>query len=206
MSILILSTLLAVAAPTGNEWQDNQNLSLGKEPTRAAFSSFETEEAALGVLPEASVRTVSLDSDTAWKFNWAKDPSSRPVDFYKPSYDVSKWPSIAVPCSWQAMGAGNGGKGWGTALYTNVPYPFQKDAPGGSKVMLDPPKHFTNYAARNPVGSYRRDFDLPKDWLAKGDVFLKFDGVDSFFYRFLKPRLHQRGRYGEQGMGVQCGS
>ena len=182
MSILILSTLLAVAAPTGNEWQDNQNLSLGKEPTRAAFSSFETEEAALGVLPEASVRTVSLDSDTAWKFNWAKDPSSRPVDFYKPSYDVSKWPSIAVPCSWQAMGAGNGGKGWGTALYTNVPYPFQKDAPGGSKVMLDPPKHFTNYAARNPVGSYRRDFDLPKDWLAKGDVFLKFDGVDSFFY------------------------
>ena len=180
--IMILSTLLAVALPTGGEWQDNQNLAWGKEPTRAAFSSFETEEAALGVLPEDSVRTVSLDSDTAWKFNWSKDPSSRPVDFYKPSYDVSAWPVITVPCSWQAMGAGNGGKGWGTALYTNVPYPFQKDEPGGSRVMLDPPKHFTNFAERNPVGSYRRDFDLPKDWLAKGDVFLKFDGVDSFFY------------------------
>ncbi len=180
MNYLFLTALLAVL-PSGTEWQDNQALSFGKEPTRAAFSSFETEESALKILPEHSERTVSLDSDTAWRFNWAKDPASRPVDFYKTSYDVSAWPVIKVPCSWQAMGA-NGQAGWGTALYTNVPYPFRKDVPGGSQVMLEPPKHFTNYAARNPVGSYRRDFTLPEGWLAQGDVFLKFDGVDSFFY------------------------
>ncbi len=180
MTAHLLAILLA-AAPNGTEWQDNQNLSFGKEPTRAAFSSFESEASALKILPEFSERTVSLDSDTAWRFNWAKDPASRPADFYKMGFDVSAWPVIKVPCSWQAMGA-DGKRGWGTALYTNVPYPFQKDVPGGSRVTLEPPKHFTCYEARNPVGSYRRDFDLPKGWLERGGVYLKFDGVDSFFY------------------------
>lgn len=179
MNGLLLSLLFA-ALPTGNEWQNNQLLSQGKEPTRAAFSSFTTEKQALKILPEYSDRTISLDSATAWKFNWAKDPSVRPVGFYAPDYDVSKWETIRVPSSWQAMGA-NGKGGWGTALYTNVPYPFQKDVPGGSQVMLDPPKHFTNFDARNPVGSYRRDFEVPVDW-SGSDIFLKFDGVDSFFY------------------------
>lgn len=172
--------MVLAAVPSGTEWQDNQNLSFGKEPTRAAFSSFESETSALKILPEFSERTVSLDSDTAWKFNWAKDPDSRPKDFFRTTFDVSKWPTIKVPCSWQAMGA-NGKGGWGTALYTNIRYPFARDTPGGSKVMGEPPKHFTNYEARNPVGSYRRDFEVSEEWL-KGDVFLKFDGVDSFFY------------------------
>jgi len=176
-----LCAILLAVLPSGNEWQDNQLLSFGKEPSRAAFSSFVTEESALRILPEFSERTLSLDSDTEWKFCWSKDPSARPVDFYKVAFDVSSWATIKVPCSWQAMGA-DGKGGWGTALYTNVPYPFKKDAPGGSQVMLEPPKHFTNYAARNPVGSYRRDFELPDCWQETGDVFLKFDGVDAFFY------------------------
>ena len=132
------------------------------------------------MLPEFSDRQVSLDSDTAWRFNWAKNPDERPKDFWQPVYDVSSWPVIKVPCSWQAMGA-NGKGGWGTALYTNIRYPFQRDRPGGSRVMLEPPKDFTSHEARNPVGSYRRDFDLPAGW-EKDRVFLKFDGVDSFFY------------------------
>ncbi len=181
MNIALLLAAFLPAAPTGTEWQDNQNLSLGKEPMRAAFSSFETEESALKILPEFSERTRSLDSETAWKFNWSKDPASRPVDFFKPSYDVSSWPSIKVPCSWQALGA-NGQGGWGTALYTNVRYPFQKDVPGGSEVMKTPPKNYTAFAARNPVGSYRRDVEISRDWIEAGDIFLKFDGVDSFYY------------------------
>ena len=170
------------AAPSGTEWQDNQNLSFGREPVRAAFASFDSVREALKILPEHSPRQVSLDSDKAWKFHWAADPSERPADFYLPEFDVSGWETIKVPCSWQAYGA-NGKGGWGTALYTNIQYPFARDVPGGSKVMGTPPKHFTNYAARNPVGSYRRDFKVAKGWLKDGmDVFLKFDGVDSFFY------------------------
>ena len=170
------------AGPTGTEWQDNQALSYGREPVRAAFASFDTVKQALKILPEHSPRQVSLDSDKAWKFHWAPNPSQRPIDFYKPDFDVSDWETIKVPCSWQAFGA-NGRGGWGTALYTNIRYPFAPDEPGGSKVMGTPPKDFTNYLARNPVGSYRRTFKVDGDWLAEGrEVFLKFDGVDSFFY------------------------
>ena len=178
---VMISTLTTIgSAPRGDEWQDNQALSFGREAVRASFSSFSTLEGALKILPRCSDRQVCLDSDSDWRFNWAKDPDSRPKDFYKPEYDVSEWPVIKVPCSWQAMGA-NGKGGWGTPLYTNIRYPFAMDKPGGSCVMGEPPKEYTNYSARNPIGSYRRDFDLPEGW-EKDDVFLKFDGVDSFFY------------------------
>ena len=184
-NILFCATLGAMSAfavmqPTGNEWQDNQLLSYGKEPTRASFVSFSKLEDALKILPEYSDRVISLDSDKEWHFHWAKDPDLRPKDFWRPGFDFSSWPTIKVPCSWQAMGASEYGA-WGTALYTNQRYPFAIDRPGGSRVMLDPPTNFTNYAERNPVGSYIREFTLPSGW-KKDRTFLKFDGVDSFFY------------------------
>ena len=165
------------AQPTGTEWKEPENLSFGREERRAAFSSFDTLENALKILPEFSERTISLDSETAWKFKWSPDPASRPAGFEKPGYDVSGWETIKVPCSWQAYGA-NGKGGWGTALYVNQTYPFKRDQPD---VMGEPPKDWTSYAARNPVGSYRRDFDVPEKWNGQ-EIFLKFDAVDSFFY------------------------
>ena len=186
----ILFTMIAAAGvltaiagmPDGSEWQNNQALGAGKEPYRAAFSSFDSIKESLGILPEYSPRTISLDSEKDWKFNWAKNPDERPIGFWKEDYDTSDWPSIRVPCSWQAYGA-NGKGGWGTALYTNITYPFAKDVPGGSRVMLEPPKDYTSYEARNPVGSYKREFTVKGTWLdEESDVYLKFDGVDSFFY------------------------
>lgn len=177
-TVLVATSLFA--EPTGFEWENNQLLSEGKEPTRAAFSSFESIESALNILPEYSENQISLDSDSEWKFKWVKHPAERPAGFWKVNYDVSDWETIKVPSSWEAYGS-NGKGGWGTANYTNVRYPFRQDYPGGSRVMLDPPTNYTSYVERNPVGSYRRDFNLPKGW-EKSDVFLKFDGVDSFFY------------------------
>ena len=116
-------TAAFAAMPTGGEWKEPENLSFGREERRAAFSSFDTLESALKILPEFSERTISLDSETAWKFKWSPDPVSRPVGFEKPDYDVSGWETIKVPCSWQAYGA-NGKGGWGTALYVNQTYPF----------------------------------------------------------------------------------
>ena len=68
--------------------------------------------------------------------------------------------------------------GWAHACYVNQTYPFKRDQPD---VMGEPPKDWTSYAARNPVGSYRRDFDVPEKWNGQ-EIFLKFDAVDSFFY------------------------
>jgi len=177
MSVVSLCLAVAAAAPTGNEWKEPENLSFGREERRAAFSSFDTLESALKILPEFSERTISLDSDTAWKFKWSPDPASRPVGFEKPGYDVSAWDTIKVPCSWQAYGA-NGKGGWGTPIYTNQTYPFKRDQPD---VMGEPSKDWTAYSARNPIGSYRRDFDVPEKWNGQ-EIFLKFDAVDSFFY------------------------
>ena len=173
-------------APTGREWEQEQNLSYNKEPARAWAFSFTDEASAKQVLPWFSKRWKSLDSDTAWKFKWSKDPASRPVGFQDPAYDVSGWETIVVPASWQALGADpKREKGWGTAVYANQPYLFKRDWP---RVMGEPPdKRFTSYEARNPVGSYRRDFEVPAEWAGQ-EVYLQFDGVDSFFYLWVNGR------------------
>ena len=79
------------AQPTGTEWKEPENLSFGREERRAAFSSFDTLESALKILPEFSERTISLDSETAWKFKWSPDPASRPVGFEKSLLLAGVW-------------------------------------------------------------------------------------------------------------------
>ena len=80
-------------------------------------------------------------------------PPSVPSDFYKPDFQVSAWKDIEVPSNWEM-------KGYGTPIYSNVPYPFKRDAP---HVMGEPDdKTWTAYNERNPVGSYRRTFDIPQ--------------------------------------------
>lgn len=159
-------------APTGLEWEQEQNLSLNKESARATFMSFSDLNSALKILPENSQWWRSLDGQ--WKFNWAPDPSKRPVDFYKPGFDVSAWNEILVPSSWQTQG-------YGVPLYCNQPYPFRREWP---HVMLEPPKDYTAYTQRNPVGSYRRDFSMPQNWDGR-EVYIQFDGIDSFFYLWI---------------------
>ncbi len=76
-----------------------------------------------------------------------------------------------MPSNWQL-------KGYGTPYYRNIGYTFQNDWP---RVMSEPPRDYTAYEERNPVGSYRRNFDVPASWNGR-KVFLSFDGVDSAFY------------------------
>lgn len=183
LAVMASSALLAeaepTAQPTGLEWQQEQNLSLNKEPARATFMTFSDLDSALKILPENSKWWKSLDG--TWKFNWVKDPSHRPVDFYKPGYDVSKWADVRVPCSWQAEGITKEGKRFGTPIYSNQRYPFARNWPS---VMDEPPKNYTNYNERNPVGSYRTTFTVPKDWDGR-EIYINFDGVDSFFYLWI---------------------
>ena len=87
-----------------------------------------------------------------WKFNWVKSPDLRPVDFYKPDFDVSAWKEIPVPSNWEMQG-------YGTPIYTNITYPVKRDYP---RVTDTPDDHsWTAYDQRDPVGSYRREFTVP---------------------------------------------
>jgi beta-galactosidase len=107
----------------------------------------------------------------SWKFNWVPRPEQRPADFYKPDYDVRSWKEIPVPSNWEIQG-------YGTPFYRNNGYTFQKDWP---RVMTEPPRNYTAYVERDPVGSYRRDFEVPKGWSGRR-IFLTFAGVDSAFF------------------------
>lgn len=178
------------SAPTGNEWDPARdvncvkNLSLNKEMPRAAFTSFGDAESARNVLPEFSQYWKSLNGD--WKFHWCKTPDERPKDFFKTDFDASAWDTIPVPSNWNIVGIQKDGSlKYGLPMYVNQPVIFEhKVAVGDWKlgVMREPAnKSRTTYVYRNEVGSYLRDFDVPADWKGR-EIFLNFDGVDSFFY------------------------
>ena len=174
-------------APTGWEWQSPDSVAVNKLQPHAWFFSFRNIEEARKVLPENSSYWKSLDG--MWKFHWAPNPDERPKDFFRTDYDVSKWDDIKVPMNWNMAGLQRDGKNkYGDPLYSNQRVIFQhswqpmNDWKGG--VMRMPPKDWMTYRNRNEVGSYRRTFSVPADWKGQ-EIYLNFDGVDSFFYLYI---------------------
>ena len=174
-------------APTGWEWQSPDSVAVNKLQPHAWFFSFRNIDEARKVLPENSSYWKSLDG--MWKFHWAPNPDERPKDFFRTDYDVSKWDDIKVPMNWNMAGLQRDGKNkYGDPLYSNQRVIFQhswqpmNDWKGG--VMRTPPKDWMTYRNRNEVGSYRRTFSVPADWKGQ-EIYLNFDGVDSFFYLYI---------------------
>ncbi len=89
-----------------------------------------------------------------WKFFWVNHPEKSPVEFESLAFDDRNWKSIPVPGCVELFG-------YGKPLYVNYVYPFKVDPP---RVMGDPPPDWTFFADRNPVSSYRRWVQIPKDW------------------------------------------
>lgn len=175
------------AAPTGWEWQSPDSVAVNKQQPHAWFFSFRNIEEARKVLPENSSYWKSLDG--LWKFHWAPNPDERPKDFYRTDYDVSQWDDIKVPMNWNLAGLQKDGNNkYGDPLYSNQRVIFQhswqpmNDWKGG--VMRTPPTNWMTYRNRNEVGSYRRTFSVPADWKGQ-QIYLNFDGVDSFFYLYI---------------------
>ena len=173
-------------APTGWEWQSPDSVAYNKQQPHAWFFSFENVEQARKVLPENSALWQSLDGQ--WQFHWAKNPDERPKDFYKTDFDASAWDKIQVPMSWNMAGKqANGTFKYGEPLYSNQRVIFQHQVRQGDwkgGVMRTPSKNWMTYKNRNEVGSYRRTFTLPAAWDGK-EVYINFDGVDSFFYLYI---------------------
>lgn len=154
------------------EIEDSECLGINKQPAHATLMPYASLNEALAARRDASTFFRNLNGK--WKFNWVTEPALRPVDFYKVDYDASGWKEIPVPSCWQMQG-------YGTPYYRNNGYTFKKDWP---HVLAEPPKDFTAYVERDPVGSYRREFDVPKDWDGRR-IFLTFDGVDSAFFLWI---------------------
>ncbi len=135
-------------------WEDPAIFRVGTEQPHASFPA------------DSFVKSLN----GMWKFHWVSKPADRPLDFYRPDYDVSRWADIRVPSNWER-------EGYGIAIYTNIKYPFAPRNP-------DPP-HIPH--DNNPVGSYRTTFTLPPDWSGR-EVFLHFGAVSSAFYVWVNGR------------------
>ena len=175
---LVKSNLKVVAEPvktkSNNDWENEKIFAINKEP---GFSTF---------IPYGSVGEMHRDPyykrpwertnssrymllNGNWKFNWVKAPDERPVNFYKPGYNVDDWAEIAVPSNWEMHG-------YGTPIYTNITYPFRNNPP-----FIQGQRGYTVVNEPNAVGSYRRYFTLPVDW--KGmDIYITFEGCYSAMY------------------------
>lgn len=173
-------------APVGDEWDNPQKLAYNKEQPHAWIFPFQDTESALKILPENSSYRKSLDGE--WQFNWVGNPSERPVNFYRTDFDASAWDRVQVPMSWNIYGIGKDGSlKYGVPIYVNTAVIFWHEVKPDDwrkGVMREPTKEFTTYKDRNEVGSYRRTFDVPASWDGR-EVYINFDGVDSFFYLWI---------------------
>ena len=160
--LVILAALLALQTQAQtHDWENPAVLGINKLPYHATLQ--------LPSKQKDCKEIVSLDGQ--WLFHWSRNPEERPIDFYKEDYDVSHWDKITVPGNWQLQG-------YGTPIYVNMSYPFAKDRPS---VTSEPPKDWTAYENRNPVGSYVTYVDVTKDMLSK-NLILHFGGVHSAMY------------------------
>ncbi len=154
-----------------DEWENETIFAINKEPGRATFIPYPSLESLMAdphfdrpwEIPSSPLY-LSLNGD--WKFKWVKQPSERPMGFYKQNYNVSAWDDIPVPSNWEMHG-------YGTPIYTNITYPHKNNPP-----FIEAQKGYTNQTEVNPVGSYRREFAIPERWDGN-EVFLHFDGAYS---------------------------
>jgi len=166
---LIIGLLFIIPVTGQNDWENEQVIGINKESPHSHYIPYTSISQAIADVPVNSSLYINLNG--TWKFNWVKHPNLRPIDFYKNDFDVKAWDNIKVPSCWEM-------EGYGTPIYTNVTYPYERNPP---KILGNPPENFTQNQEPNPVGSYRREFDLPAEWVGK-EIIIHFDGVMSAFY------------------------
>ena len=167
--LLFFSMNITAQAPTWEnpEWENPEIFQINREEPTAAFYRYTNEKTALeNESWENSPFYESLNGE--WSFKYVESVAKRPVDFFKVGFDTSGWDKISVPSNWEVLG-------YGTPIYTNVIYPFPKNPP------------FIPHD-QNPVGSYKRDFEIPANWSDK-EVFLHFGGVSGAMYVWINGKM-----------------
>ena len=160
---LLFGLLLPIqpSAQTVHDWENHHVLQINREPARAAFTPFHAQKG-----------DCSICLDGTWKFRWTPVPDERIAEFYQTDFNDKDWVGFPIPANWEV-------NGYGTPIYVSAGYPFKIDPP---RVMGEPKVGYTTYKERNPVGQYRRSFQLPAGWEARGQTLLRFEGVMSAFY------------------------
>ncbi|MFV0593730.1 MAG: glycoside hydrolase family 2 TIM barrel-domain containing protein [Draconibacterium sp.] len=173
-AILTLSSVTQAQTP---DWENPAMFDQNKEKPHATLMPFRSVDDALTQKVNQSVYYQTLSG--TWKFNWVRKPADRPMDFYKPDYDVSGWDNIPVPSNWEL-------DGYGIPIYVNHQYEFADHKhPVSDEIKFVDKIYPANPgqvpADYNPVGSYRRTFTVPQNWDGRR-IFIQFGAVKSAFY------------------------
>ncbi|MFT7603791.1 MAG: beta-galactosidase [Saprospiraceae bacterium] len=149
-------------------------ISENKLDAHASFSSFAPNEDALSFNPTNTNFYQSLDGE--WKFKWVRSPKDRSTTFMNPAENVDAWDNIKVPSNWEI-------EGFGIPIYVNHQYEFADyKAPIADDMefvdRIYPKNPGTVPNDYNPVGSYRRDFNMASDWDGN-EIFLHIGAMKS---------------------------
>jgi len=160
---LVLLTVYSLKAQTLDPVIENPDIiGINKLPARASFFAYES--VTLAEKNDISQSKKHLSLNGIWKFNWVQSPELRPIDFYKNEFSTTSWNEIKVPSNWEV-------EGYGIPIYTNTEYPFNTTNPNPPDIP----------DGDNPVGSYKRTFDLPVDWNGQ-EIIIHLGAVKSAFY------------------------
>ena len=160
LCLALLSMSSGALAQSESRWQNVNINQQNREPRRANFFAFENLEKAQSFDKKKSANYLSMEG--MWKFNFVKDHNKRPANFFALKYDDSQWKDFPVPGLFEL-------NGYGDATYKNIGYAWA--------TQFDPNPPYIS-ELNNYTGSYRRTFELPKNWKGK-DVYFHVGSATS---------------------------
>ena len=160
LCLALLSMSSGALAQSESRWQNVNINQQNREPRRANFFAFENLEKAQSFDKKKSANYLSMEG--MWKFYFVKDHNKRPANFFALKYDDSQWKDFPVPGLFEL-------NGYGDATYKNIGYAWA--------TQFDPNPPYIS-ELNNYTGSYRRTFELPKDWKGK-DVYFHVGSATS---------------------------
>ena len=160
LCLALLSMSSGALAQSESRWQNVNINQQNREPRRANFFAFENLEKAQSFDKKKSANYLSMEG--MWKFNFVKDHNKRPANFFALKYDDSQWKDFSVPGLFEL-------NGYGDATYKNIGYAWA--------TQFDPNPPYIS-ELNNYTGSYRRTFELPKNWKGK-DVYFHVGSATS---------------------------
>lgn len=115
-----------------------------------------------------------------WQFAYSVNPSSRPADFFRVDFNAESFGEIRVPCHIEMAG-------YDKIHYINTMYPWEGYVYRRPAYALGEDRREEgsfSEAEYNPVGSYRKVFDL-EEGLRGRRVCICFEGVEQAVYVWL---------------------
>ncbi|GIF78518.1 hypothetical protein Asi02nite_80360 [Asanoa siamensis] len=153
------------------EWNNNIGIfQVNAQPPHATLMPYGDPQQALNADRTNSPFRLSLDG--TWRFQHVTRPADRDPNFHRTDVDDSGWRTIPVPANWQQHG-------YDFPIYTNIAYPWW--GPSGHDEARTPPFVPTQF---NPVGQYRRTFQVPSGWQGRR-IHIHFEGVKAAFYLWI---------------------